>query len=460
MESTAISPRPFPLWVTFVLLLAAPVLVFWRPGQPFFYILDDWRILQQVVELPFWQYLTVPNTEHWYPLTNLICYGLFKLFGDHYSLLVLVNCLLTGVNAFLLYLFYRFHLSPSLALALSLFYAIAGVHPAAVWNSSYICFILALGLFMGALLLMQLYLQTPSSSRLFGVGLCGLLAVLSNNFVIVALAALPFYPLFLGEREAKRRFWALALVVVLCYLAFIIGYSRFAGVRSATTLNYNLFSLPGPAYLLHLAYGAVLSPFFYLFWGYYHFPVWAYVAAVATLALSVALVWWGGAARERRLALWILFLSVLPMLLVSLIRYQKAPEQAFVPRYASYTLIGALLFVGIAWNILSRWLPARPWARILLPLGFLAILVYGQLGSLHSWREKYLEYSRNARDFYQEAGTGKAGTLFPPGDKRRDFLPWDCRNLTRAQALDIRRFLQGDLKRMRGAVLPPETGGR
>ncbi len=34
-----------------VLLLAVPVLVFWRPG--FFYIIDDWTALIQMAQHPF-----------------------------------------------------------------------------------------------------------------------------------------------------------------------------------------------------------------------------------------------------------------------------------------------------------------------------------------------------------------------------------------------------------------------
>jgi len=292
------------------------------------------------------------------------------------------------------------------------------------------------------------------------VGLCGLLAVLSDNFVVAALAALPLYALCLGGREARRRFWALAAVVGLCYLAFILGYSHFAGVKAATNLNHNLFSLPGPNYLLHVAFGSALSPFSYLFWGHYHFPGWAYMAAVATLTLSAALVWWGGEARERRLGLWIIFLNLLPFLVASLIRYQKAPDQAFVPRYASYTLIGVLLVLGTAWSILSRRLPARTWARTLLPLGFVAILGYGQLASQPAWRQKYLEYSRDAQYFYQGLVSRPTGTLPPPGDRRRDFLPWDCLDLTPAQGLAIRRFMQGDFQRKGETALTPATGGR
>jgi hypothetical protein len=270
---------------------------------------------------------------------------------------------------------------------------------------------------------------------LFGIGLCGLLAILSTNFAVLPLASLPLYALLLGGPEGRRRFWALAAPVGLCYLAYVLGYTHFAGAKAATNLNKQIFSPPGPSYLLHLAYGSILSPFFYLFWGHFHFPVWAYALAVATLVSSVALVLWAGGSRDRRLALWILLLNILPFLLASLARYKKAPEQAFV-----------LLLIGTAWNLLSRRLPARSWVRILLPLGFLALLAHGQLAGVPVWRAKYLEYGRHAQDFYRELGKGDAGTFLPPGDKGRDFLPWDSRDLTRPQALAIRRFVQREFQ--------------
>ena len=82
-----------------VLLLAVPVLLFWRPY--FFYIIDDWTALIQMVDYPFGQYLLTPDGEQWFPFFRLIFYGLVRLAGERYYLLVLVNCLGTGVNAFL-----------------------------------------------------------------------------------------------------------------------------------------------------------------------------------------------------------------------------------------------------------------------------------------------------------------------------------------------------------------------
>jgi hypothetical protein len=436
------------------LLLATPVVMFWRPYQAFFFIEDDWRALMQMTGLSFGHYLTTPNTEHWYPLSNLIYYLLIRAVGDHYSVLILVNCLAAGAIAFLLFLFYRLHLPAGLALALSFFYALAGAHPATVWNSSYICFLLGLGFFLGALLSTCSYLSAPSGTGLLKVGGCAGLALLSNNFTLLGLAALPLYGALLGEGGARRRFWPLAAAVGLVYLLFGAGYAHFAGLPAASTLNHQVLSrLPGPAYLLHIFYGGVLAPFFYLFWGYYHFPIWAYVAGVAVLVLSSAAVFWWGTSREHRLGLWLLLLNLLPLLLVSLVRYQKSPDQAFVPRYAEYTLMGALLLVGTAWVILSRKLPPRPWARTLLPLGFFAVLVLGQVNSLSSWQRKYLEMSRASRHFYEALARPGAGPILPPGAAARKFLPWDYQDLTRSQALAVRRFLKGNGRG--GEALPP-----
>ena len=166
------------------------------------------------------------------------------------------------------------------------------------------------------------------------------------------------------------------------YLVFAAGYVSFAGLHAAASHNARIFAgLPGPGYLAHLVCGAWLAPFFYLFWGHYHFPVWAYVAGVTLLTATLAIIWgWGGTA-ERRLALWALLANALPFLLISLTRYQRSLNQAFVARYGIFTLIGALLLVGLAWRLLAERLPPRDWRR-LLPLGLLAFMVAGQLLAL------------------------------------------------------------------------------
>ncbi len=425
------------------LLLATPVAMFWRPHLPFFFILDDWRSLIQMAEQPFWQYLTSPTMEHWYPFSNLIFYVLVKICGDRYDLLVLSNCLVTGLNAFLLYLFFRRHWTSLCCLALSLLYAGAGVHPATVWNSSYICFNLSLSFLLGALLLTDHYLRFPSGAGLLGVGLCALLSILANNFTLVGLMALPLYAVLVAESGFRREFWALAATLGLVYLLFALGYFTFAGAKAVTVHNRGIIShIPGAGYLVHWLFG-MLSPFFYLFWGHYHFPGWAYFAGVTALILSLALIWWAGTSPEKRLGIWALLLNALPFLLVSLARYPRSLNQAFVPRYAAFTLIGALVLLGTAWHILSRKLPPHFWAQTLLPLVILAAMVYGQVGSLPYWREKYLEMGQAALNFYQELKVVEPGTLSPPGETVQSFLSWDCRNMTWKQALAVQRFLNG-----------------
>ena len=343
---------------------------------------------------PFGQYLVTPDGEQWFPFFHLLYYGLVKIAGEHYSLLVLINCLGTGVNAFLLYNFFRRHWEPGLAFTLSLLYVMAAAHHATAWNAFYFGYLLSLGFFLGALLLTDRYLHAPSGGKLWGIGVCAALSILSHNYPLLGLLALPLYILLMGKRVSWGAFWAVAGVVGLVYVLFAIGYFRFAGLPAAASRNFQVFSrLPGPAYFLHLFCGALLSPFLYLFWGHYHFPIPAYIAGVALLTASLAAIWLWGEKADKRLALWALLANVLPFFLVSLTRYQRSVSQAFVARYDIFTLIGALLLMGIAWRLLAARLPSRRWAEALGGV-ILAVMVCGQLASLPIWTAKYLEMSR------------------------------------------------------------------
>lgn len=428
-------------WLAALPLLALPVLIFWRPV--FFYIMDDWTALIQMVGLPFGRYLVTPDGEQWFPFFHLIFYGLVRLAGERYSLLVLINCLAIGVNALLLYGFFRRYWSSGLALILGLFYAGAAVQQAIAWNSFYIGYAMCLGFFLGALLLTDHYLQSPSPGKLTGIGLCALLSVLSHNYTLVGLLALLLYVRLWGGREARGQFWALTGVIALVYLIFICGYLRFAGLPAAASHNRALFAgLPGPGYLLHLVYAAFLAPFFYLFWGYYHFPIPAHIAGGALLAACLVVIWRWGGAPEKRLAGWALAANALPFLLISLTRYQRSPNQAFVARYGIFTLIGALLLVGTAWRL---WQARRPqkWLNYSLAVVLLAVMIGGQAAGLSLWREKYLEMSRAARHCYTALNDAAASSQVLTREEFDKFCPTANPIITPSQARAIRRFLQG-----------------
>ena len=442
-HSGDLKPAPAPLnpLLVLLLLLAVPVIIFWRPV--FFYILDDWTALIQMAEQPFGQYLVTPDGEQWFPFFHLLYYGLVKIAGEHYSRLVLINCLGTGVNAFLLYNFFRRHWEPGLALTLSLLYAMAAVHHATAWNAFYFGYLLSLGFFLGALLLTDRYLHTPSGGKLWGIGVCAALSILSHNYPLLGLAALPLYILLMGDKVSWRAFWAVAGVVGLVCLLFAIGYFRFAGLHAAASRNFQVFaSLPGPAYLAHLLCGALISPFLYLFWGHYHFPLAAYIAGVALLTASVAAIWFWGEKVDKRLALWALAANLLPFFLVSLTRYQRSVSQAFVARYGIFTLIGALLLIGIAWRLLAAKLPSRRLAAILGGV-ILAVMVWGQLSSLPIWMAKYQEMSRLARKCYVVLNHGTPASQAITPEEFRKFCPDAYPSITPGQARAIRRLLGG-----------------
>lgn len=441
MLTAPASPRGLFLGAVALIFLALPVALFWRPG--FFFIEDDWVLLSQIVSYPFWQYLTTPDCEVWMPLSRAVYYGMVRVCGDRYAALLLINCLAGGGLAFLCYLFLRRHLSPIPALILGFFYGGAAVQTSLNQVAFYINALLCYIFFLLALLCTDTYLRSSSKAALAGIGLCVSLSLISWNFTLAAVWALPLYIAILGGKEKKRQLLAVGAVVGLVFLAFAGGYFIYAGFTAAASHNRGILAgLPGPAYFIHWLFGALLSPFFYLFWGHYHYPLMAYVLGGAALALSLAVIWRWGDMGEKRLGLWALVLNASPFVLVSLARYQRSVNQAFAPRYAVFTLIGALVLLGTAWSILQRRLGPGLAAR-LLPLGVLALMVGGQLLGLSHWDRLYGNMGLAARDFYRhvdEPGAAtreSAGEVIPP-----QFWYPERLHLTVGQALAIRRFLE------------------
>ena len=155
-----------------------------------------------------------------------------KISGERYGVLLFVNCLGTGLNACLVYLFYRRHLPDGKAWVLSLIYAALVVHAATLYHAYNLCYLLAFGFFMGAMLLADSYLTAPSGARLAGMGMCALLALLSHSFAIMTLPAILLYGLLL-KGETNGRFWPLVLVIGLVFAVFGAGYAHFAGIAAA-----------------------------------------------------------------------------------------------------------------------------------------------------------------------------------------------------------------------------------
>lgn len=325
--------------------------------------------------------------------------------GEYHGFFVLVNCLGTGVAAFLIYLFLRNHLSPNLALVLSLLYAGSAVHPAIAWNAFYLCYILCLIFFMAALLLADTYIKSPSYRALWGIGLCAWLSIHSHNYTILALLVLPLYVLFMGGAQAMRKALSLAGVIGLVLLSFAWEYLTFAGIKSTTFFNQSVLStVPDYTFFTFWFCGAFLSPVYFLFGGHFQVPLLTVIIGTLLLSFCILVIWVMGTPLERRLGLWALLLNALPFLMVSLGRYTFAYEYAFTARYIFFTLVGGMLLAGITWTILARRVPAGNFSR-LLACGIIAVMISGQIFTMPFWQLGYLHMSRKALNCYQ-AGEG------------------------------------------------------
>lgn len=379
------------------------IAIFWR--TQLFFILDDWLALIQIVNNSLWHYLNKTDAEQYFPFFHLVYYLLANVFGDRYSLFLLVNCTATGINSFLIYLFFKRHLKIGVSLALSTIYCASVVHTATDWHAYNICYILALGFFLGGLLLTDSYLKSPNFGRLLGVGGCALLSILSHSYAIATISALPLYGLVLGGEKRWSRFWHLAGVILPVYLIFFLGYVTFAGVSAAQSHNDQLLSaFPGLAYVRFWVYGTLLFPASYLLGGDFSaLLTLGFALPILGVFLAILLLW--GNARENRLAAWGLFFNALPFLLVSLARYKMPIRQAASHRYGLFTLLTILLWTGLSWQILERRL--QPGWRRLLPVPLLALMFIGQFWFMPKIFKTYERLSQEAWAVYQQTELNK-----------------------------------------------------
>jgi len=449
------SPLRLPHGIVIAALLAIPFL-FWRPHL--FFIVDDWTALDQMVRFPFWQYLNLTDNEQWFPFFHLIYYLLIKISGERYGVLLFVNCLGTGLNACLVYLFYRRHLSDGKAWVLSLIYAALVVHAATLYHAYNLCYLLAFGFFMAAMLLADGYLTAPSGARLAGMGICALLALLSHSFAIMTLPAILLYGLLL-KGETKGRFRPLVLVIGLVFAVFGAGYAYFAGISAASNTR-PVLQLPGPGYLLYILYGGLFQPFYLLLGGSYPVRILlilplsrllgpveylkSIVTALLAAAVTLPLIFCRGDSRTKRLALWAMFTNLLLFLLVGLVRYQMSILQSASIRYGVFTMMGTLLLLGLAWQTLSRLQPQRLWFR-LLPIAMLVWIISSQANSHPQVRDYYLNLAQATHSAYLKLDRPRqeSPASEPAEAGQQLFCPEHVLYITRSQALAIQRFLKG-----------------
>jgi hypothetical protein len=381
-----------------LLFLVIPIILFWR--RDLFFILDDWSLLHLMVGNNLWVFSRMADGDVFMPVTRFIYYTLIHLFSVHYGWLILVNCLLTGLNGFLLYLIFKSHFKPNLALALSILYVVAAVHSATAQMAFYICAILCLGFFLLSLLFTQIYVRRPSNLSLLGIGLFAWLSVNSWNFSLLGIWTLPIYAALFWGTGAKRNLFWLTAVIGLVFLCFTAEYFIFNGLAGAKSHNPKLFSqFFSFSYFTHWAVGSFLAPLVFLL-NIEYSRVAKVVMGLVIFISTVGLIMWAGNLSEKKLCLWALVVNALPFLLVSLARHHFHFGQAFSDRYGIFTIIGALLISGTTWQIIADKLPARLSTQVVLPLVILAVMIWGQVHTIPKTSRIYIELSHEAKSRY------------------------------------------------------------
>jgi hypothetical protein len=403
-----------PISFVLLVLILIPLAFYWR--HDLFFLFDDWTELDFISKYSFKHYLVMPDGEIYFPIFHLVYYILIKVTGENHGLLVLVNCIGTGLVAFLIYLFLLRHYNNNIALIFSMLYASSSVQPAIVWNAFYLCYILCLIFFLIALLLTDSYVRSSSNLTLWGIGLFSCLSIHSHNYAILALLVLPLYVLFMGGRQAWRQSLYLTGVLSIVLLSFTAEYLIFAGIKSTTFFNKNLLTtLPDYSLISFWLCGAFLSPLYFLFWGHLNFPIWAVIFGSLLLGFCLMVIWLKGTSLERRMAIWALLLNALPFFTVSLGRYWFTFDYAFTSRYVFFTLLGAIILLCTTWTVLKRGISTKFLQRLVAG-GVIIMMISGQIVSMPFWQKGYLMLNKAALDYYKapELFKGDSVDLFNP----------------------------------------------
>ena len=399
MEKGQKRENEFPIQIIFLVLLVVPIAFYWR--HDLFFLWDDWTELDLISHNNFMDYLFLPNGEIFFPFFHLIFYVLIKFVGANHGFFVFINCLGVGLAAFLIYLFFKKHLSKKLALVFSYLFAGSAVQAAIVWNAFYLCYILSLIFFMAALLLTDSYMRSPSYLTLFPIGFFAWLSIHSHNYTLLAMIVLPLYVLFLGKVQGLRKALALAGLLSLLLIVFAWEYLVFAGIKSTTFFNQGVLStVPDLSFMAFWICGAFLSPAYFLFWGHFQLPIWGVIFGTFILGICMLVIIMQGTPEEKRLGLWALLLNALPFVMVSLGRYTFSYDYAFTARYVFFTLVGTMLLVGISWTIISRRVSAGNGFPILSYV-LIIVMIAGQIISMPIWQKNYLQLSSKASEYYQ-----------------------------------------------------------
>jgi hypothetical protein len=446
-RGVAQKPQTIIRWGIILLFLVIPVILFWR--RDLFFILDDWSFLHLMVGNNLFVYVRMADGEVLMPVTRTIYYILIHIFGVHYEWLILINCLLTGLNGFLLYLIFKSHFKPNLALALSILYITAAVNSATAQMSFYICAILCLGFFLLSLFFTQIYVRRPSTMSLLLIGLCAWFSVNSWNFSLLGIWTLPVYAAWFGRTGAQRQLGRLVGVIGLVFLIFTAEYFTLNGLAGATSHNPQLFSqFLSWSYVSHWAVGSLLAPFDFLFGVEFRWQT-KIVIGLAIFMSTVALIMRAGNLAEKKLCFWAILLNALPFSLVSLARHHFLVGQAFTDRYAIFTIIGALFLLGATWQIIAAKLPARRSTRVILPLAILAAMIGTQVHTLPISTRLYVELSQEAKLRYSNLRDRDVrAQLSGAAEKDRIFFnqnqPFPVHpSLNNGQAVAIYQFLAG-----------------
>lgn len=344
-----------------------------------YFFQDDIGLLIQHAENNFWQFLILPQAEHFAPLLHFLTYLEFKLFHLNYYGYLSVSLILHFLNLFMLYKILRLlKLNKNLALIVSSLFTVnlTFVEPL-LWFSAQgiilanIFIALTFYFWLNKSKLAYLFIVFAGFSYSTGVGvgiIFGVISLLYGRFIPVyfILGILSYFigPLIAGEALGQiTPVIRNPLTDFLLYSAFVIG-----GVGRGV---YGRLFLPGFEPRHFEIIKTLLS-----------FLSFAVISGLVTKLII------SGPKKLSRLLISLLVLIIYPYVWAGAIRYQFGIKQALAERYAYTPLFFTVILIGV---ILKYFFDQKIFSSKNLMVVLVSILLFFQIINFH---KKAVEFEK------------------------------------------------------------------
>ena len=413
------------LFILFTFILIS-VLLYYRDGYFFFW--DEWDLLYGLSTNNIFDWSIIPHNEHLKPFFKLTWGLLINIFKENYGYIVLINCVLIGINSFLMLIFLqKFGINKKSSLILSLFYLIGLPAFSLACPSFMSCISLSVMLLILSIIFLINYLEKHNFRWLL---LSSLFIFVSSGFYNLTML-MPLFLLTLAILYSKTNLNKTQLIqTFLTYgmTLFIIVGLYLIIASNAISVHRNVLDIKWDSFIKFWIKFMFGTPFYYFIpvellkeW----FPIIntehvrtiiiPTIFCILTCYILLSIFRKSIGNGKRTLALGIIFLFICSIL-ITISRHRFGSNVAFSPRYHPYILISSSLILGLWFKYNWQKYKYDRLNKVVIVM-IICILLAGNITSIFNQQSEILKRDKKTIDRYSEIKSNKdieESTIFNP----------------------------------------------